>query len=413
MSLTIIVNDSFGLSGELVELIKHCNKIKPKYLVINSRNEDVCDFFITHWRNAIFTRHKFDTVDKLLFKITPNIATQFFCCLDSVDPQINYEQLKLIITNFKESNKRQGMLVNPVNPENYCSPNKISSATSILNRNILLYNRSQFDDGYHYMVSTLLNKPYFPKIKLINKTVLITGVMGGIGIKTAEKYKLEGWSVIGLDLISGGNKRYLDDYYSLDLSKSAKVIGKKMNEILEKYPKIDNLVHVAGLQINRSIEKTKSEQLNKIMKVNLESIYTISQKIFPALKKTLGSMVIINSIHAFQSSENISAYAISKAALLGLTRNFAIEWGKHGINVNGIAPGAVNTPMLMNGLGRRGDQVDLALRKLEERHIMGRIGEPEEIAQLVWNLGTGPKLVNGQTLVADGGASILLSTEVS
>jgi NAD(P)-dependent dehydrogenase (short-subunit alcohol dehydrogenase family) len=242
----------------------------------------------------------------------------------------------------------------------------------------------------------------------VNKSVLITGVLGGIGHATAMKYHKKGWKVIGIDIGSSPH-RWIDQYCHNDLS-NEKEIQTKLSELLNYDLNLTTVVHIAALQINSSLNDTTTEEWDRVMNVNLKSIWLISQMVHPYLKMTQGSLIVINSIHAFATSINIGAYAISKAALLGFVRNLAVEWAPDGIKVNGIAPGAIETPMLMDGLSRRGNDPREELDILKSRHIMGKIGTPAEIADAIYFTGK-TNFMTGQTMIIDGGVSQVLSTE--
>jgi len=417
MTLTIIVN-ARQLSGELRTLINYCLKVKPTFLVINSDDQKVIDYFINHHRKHLTCFKIQSNLRYLIHEVSKTYQTQYYLALNSVDPEITDLFLKLFLNDFKTSNSAYGYLIRSLPSNHLFSTRQSTNDISIINQKILFRNlNSPNPQSIRYMISNM-TLDYYPIETLVNRSVMIFGALGGIGSKIVEKYRKMGWSVIGIDLSPKSEVPYqirsnLNHYYDLDLSSSSRTIRRRMNAILKKVRRIDHLIHAAGLQINGSIKMTRSKDLNRILSVNLKSIYLISQMCFPKLQKTVGSMVVINSIHAYTSSNNISAYAISKAALLGLVRNFAIEWGPHGIRVNGVAPGAINTPMLMDGLSRRGEgDSQKNFRQLQERHLMGRIGQPQEIADLVHFLGVENGFITGQTIIADGGASLILSTEV-
>ena len=131
-----------------------------------------------------------------------------------------------------------------------------------------------------------------------------------------------------------------------------------------------------------------------------------------------GDSAIVNmsSVHAVQTSTNISAYAASKGGILAITRAMAIEFAHEGIRVNAVLPGAVDTPMLRSGLGRgqhSGSSVLDRLDNLARKTVNGRIGQPDEIAQAVYFLADGSQssFMTGQALIVDGGATARLSTE--
>jgi glucose 1-dehydrogenase len=129
-----------------------------------------------------------------------------------------------------------------------------------------------------------------------------------------------------------------------------------------------------------------------------------------------GAIVNVSSVHAVQTSVNISAYAASKGGLLALTRAMAIEFAPDNIRVNAILPGAVDTPMLRAGMSRghvSGGTVYDRLENLARKTVNGRIGQPAEIAHAIYFLAdsTQSSFMTGQALIVDGGATARLSTE--
>jgi NAD(P)-dependent dehydrogenase (short-subunit alcohol dehydrogenase family) len=154
------------------------------------------------------------------------------------------------------------------------------------------------------------------------------------------------------------------------------------------------------------------------MDCNLKAIFILSKFFVPFLQKTSGSIVNIASVHSIASSENIATYAASKAGLIGLTRNMAIEFSKLGIRVNALSPGAVDTKMLRDGLIRNitnptDDMLLEALDKLGKKHLCNRVGNSLEIAKAIYFLSDNnySSFIYGTNLIIDGGATIKLSTE--
>ena len=121
----------------------------------------------------------------------------------------------------------------------------------------------------------------------------------------------------------------------------------------------------------------------------------------------------VSSVQAIATSANIAAYAASKGAMLALTRALAIELASNNIRVNAVLPGAVDTPMLYSGLSRGHLQGDNLVEELGFKHVIGRVGQPQEIAQAVYFLADHSRssFMAGQSLVVDGGATARLSTE--
>ncbi|MEX0598161.1 MAG: SDR family oxidoreductase, partial [Candidatus Paceibacterota bacterium] len=249
-----------------------------------------------------------------------------------------------------------------------------------------------------------------------DKTVLITGVSGGIGRATAFLFKKEGYYVYGTDRVDNshvlGEHEECDKFLKMDLC-DEKAVSEIFKEFSKENKKLDALINIAASQICMPFENISSDSWNELMACNLKSPYFLIQTFLPLLKEAKGSIVNISSIHSFQTSADISAYAISKAGLAGLTRSLAIELGKFGIRVNGICPGAIDTPMLKNGLMRSAGDPLQKMEKLAEKHIMGYIGKPEDIANAILFLADNEKarFITGTHLVVDGGATIKLSTE--
>lgn len=256
---------------------------------------------------------------------------------------------------------------------------------------------------------------------------LIVGSNGGIGQSVTRLFAEEYYYVIGMDLSDKDETNLCDRYYqvdlnSIDLNRSIEELFQDLihNNILQLHA----LVFCAGYQSCQSIMNSSNNEWNTIMNVNLKSVYEIIKMAIPLLKQpkktTSSSIVVISSVHALVSSKNMSIYAISKSALNGLVRSCAIELAEYQIRVNGIAPGAIDTPMLRRGLLFRDQNINSDLKtsmtQLKQRHLQKRIGKPEEIAKLAFFLSdpeTTCHFLTGQTIVADGGASICLSTEIS
>jgi glucose 1-dehydrogenase len=180
--------------------------------------------------------------------------------------------------------------------------------------------------------------------------------------------------------------------------------------------RIDALVNNAAIQVCKPLIETTPDEWDAVMASNVRSVYLSVRHAYPLMRRHGGAIVNVSSVHAIATSANIAAYAASKGAVVALTRALAIELATDHIRVNAVLPGAVNTPMLHAGLNRGRDDSG-NLRELTERlagrHLMGRVGTPEEIAQAVLFLADDQRssFMIGQTLVVDGGATVKLSTE--
>lgn len=230
------------------------------------------------------------------------------------------------------------------------------------------------------------------------KNVLVTGANGGIGQAVCNIFQTNGWNVIKTDLDSG-------DYKS-DLGK-LEDIQKLVRLLTKDYVKLDCLVNCGAMQICKKIQDTSLDEWDKVFNINLKAVYQLVLECLPLFKKSNApSVVNIGSIHSIATSKSIGVYSVSKSALAGLTRTMAVDLSEYGIRVNCISPGAIHTPMLISGLDRGGKNLD----SLKDKHLNGRIGQPGDVAGMVYQVGTN-QFINGSNLVIDGGASICLSTE--
>lgn len=249
-----------------------------------------------------------------------------------------------------------------------------------------------------------------------SKSVLITGTAGGIGHAAAQTFHDAGWTVIGLDYQASDdlNLGVIDQYIQVDLA-DAIALENAIASLQKDHPHLHSVVNNAAYQVCKSVLDTTIAEWDQVMAVNVRAAFLLAKGLYPLLKEARGSIVNVSSVHAIATSANIAAYAASKGALLALTRALAIEFAPE-VRVNALLPGAVNTPMLQSGLHRghlTGENMDDLLSDLGGKTIMGRVGEPKEIAEAVMFLADGDRssFMAGQSLVVDGGALTRLSTE--
>jgi glucose 1-dehydrogenase len=254
-----------------------------------------------------------------------------------------------------------------------------------------------------------------------NHVVLITGAAGGIGRATVKLFAEKGWQVIGVDRKLFAQSE-LEEFPQNGLFIQADIARpEEVHTIFEKAQaftdSLNALVNNAAMQIAKPLIETTVEEWDSVMAANLRSVFLGVKLAHPLLKARGGAAVVnVSSVHAIQTSTNISAYAASKGGLLALTRAMAIELAPDNIRANAILPGAVDTPMLRAGLGRghlNGDNMQDRLDNLALKTVNGRVGTPKEIANAIYFLADNEQssFMTGQALVVDGGATARLSTE--
>ena len=249
------------------------------------------------------------------------------------------------------------------------------------------------------------------------KVVLITGAGGGIGRATVNVFASCGWRVIGVD------RRIINEplpgnviMIHADISREENI--RVVYEQAQAFsPTLDAVINNAAIQVSKPLLETSAEEWDEVMAHNLRSVFLGAKLAYPLLVAAGGGAIVnVSSVHAVSTSKNIAAYAASKGGLLALTRAMAIEFAPDNIRVNAILPGAVDTPMLRAGLDRGhldgGTMLD-RLENLAQKTVIGRVGQPEEIARSIFFLAdsTQSSFMTGQAMIVDGGATARLSTE--
>jgi NAD(P)-dependent dehydrogenase (short-subunit alcohol dehydrogenase family) len=166
---------------------------------------------------------------------------------------------------------------------------------------------------------------------------------------------------------------------------------------------VDILVNAAGVSTHGAVGDLAAEEWDRVIDVNLKGTYLASKHVIPGmLARGAGSIVNLASVEGIEGFEGGSAYNVSKGAVVLLTKNMAIDYGRKGIRVNAICPGFIQTPMLGDVFDAEG--LNAVREKIEDAHQLGRFGEPMEIANGALFLASDEaSFVTGHSLVIDGG----------
>ena len=248
----------------------------------------------------------------------------------------------------------------------------------------------------------------------MDRVALVTGAAGGIGSATARTFAAAGWRVLAVDRQTFSQVPDGVNVLSADVSQE-RAIGVVFDRLTREFGRLDALINNAAIKISRPATTMSVDEWDATLASNLRSAFLTARAGHTLLKAASGAIVNVSSVHAAATSRDVAAYAASKGGVVALTRALAVEFGPDGIRVNAVLPGAVDAPMLHDGLARAGDAEarHLALRHLEERTPLRRIGRPEEIADAIRFLADGEvsSFITGQCLIVDGGALARLSTE--
>ena len=246
-------------------------------------------------------------------------------------------------------------------------------------------------------------------MRVSGKVAIVTGGSRGIGFATAKILSENGAKVI----ITGKDKKRLEKATS-EISGSIGIIGDIRNtqdvknvvsKTVKKFGRIDILVNNAGIFPKiKQLHKIEDNEWDEVLDVNLTGQFRFTREVIPYLQKTSGSIINISSdagLKAYQGF-NADAYSATKAALIILTKCWALEYAKYKIRVNCICPGVVDTDMTKPFLKTQKDK-----EFMNNEHPIGRIGQPNEVAKAVMYFASDDaSWITGAVLAVDGGESI-------
>jgi NAD(P)-dependent dehydrogenase (short-subunit alcohol dehydrogenase family) len=240
-----------------------------------------------------------------------------------------------------------------------------------------------------------------------NKVALITGGATGIGAATALKLAEAGAKVYVLDI----NRTPLNktiEFIECDVSDFSQV-QKAVNHVIKKENKIDLMFLNAGIHLSQNLENTSLEDFEKVLSVNLKGIFYVLKLSLPTMKKQkTGNIVLMGSDQCFIGKKNSFAYGLTKGAIGQITKSTALDCAKFGIRINCVCPGTIKTPLYDNAVKNYANKTGVEIDTIhqEENNVipLGRIGRPEDIANLVlFLLSDSSSFMTGSLVSIDGG----------
>ena len=245
-------------------------------------------------------------------------------------------------------------------------------------------------------------------LDLTGKVAIITGGSRGIGFETAKKFSESGAKVV----ISSKNSKLLKvaadkltntTPIPADVRKE-KEVRQVVEKTIKKFGRLDILVNNAGIFPKiKQLHKISESEWNNVLDVNLNGQFRFTKFSIPHLKKTSGTIINVSSDAGLKAYEgfNADAYSASKAALIVLTKCWALEYSRDKIRVNCICPGVVETDMTLPFLKTKKDR-----EFMDNDHPLGRMGQPEEVAKSILFLASeNSSWTTGAVLAVDGGQS--------
>ncbi|BAB59216.1 glucose 1-dehydrogenase [Thermoplasma volcanium GSS1] len=239
-----------------------------------------------------------------------------------------------------------------------------------------------------------------------DKVAIVTGGSSGIGLAVVDALVRYGAKVVSVSLDEKSDVN-VSDHFKIDVTNEEEV-KEAVEKTTKKYGRIDILVNNAGIEQYSPLHLTPTEIWRRIIDVNVNGSYLMAKYTIPVMLAIgHGSIINIASVQSYAATKNAAAYVTSKHALLGLTRSVAIDYAPK-IRCNAVCPGTIMTPMVIKAAKMEvGEDENAVERKIEEwgrQHPMGRIGRPEEVAEVVAFLASDrSSFITGACLTVDGG----------
>jgi NAD(P)-dependent dehydrogenase (short-subunit alcohol dehydrogenase family) len=249
-----------------------------------------------------------------------------------------------------------------------------------------------------------------------SKIALVTGAGSGIGEAIAKKLSSAGMTVAVCDIDEQGGRRVAEEitaqghtakFYALDVTRETEMTA-VIEQVAAEYGRLDVMVNNAGVgKAGTVIEQTEADW-DLMMNVNAKGAFFGCKHAIKQMLKQGGGGAIVNiaSVAGMVGVLNRAGYCASKAAIVGLTKSAASDFAEQGIRVNAISPGTIASPWIQKILSDNPNP-ETARTQMEQRQPIGRMGTPEEIANLALFLASDEaSFITGSNYVADGGLTV-------
>ncbi len=247
-------------------------------------------------------------------------------------------------------------------------------------------------------------------MKLKNKTAIITGGSNGLGKATAFLFSKEGANVVIADMDENAGQNVVHEikknggnaiFVKVDVSNPDSVAS-LIESSVKEFGKVHILINNAGIVADARLVKMDMDQWQKVIDVNLKGVFICAQAVSKVLiDQGLGGAILnTSSVVGLYGNFGQSNYVASKAGVIGMTKTWARELGKHNIRVNAVAPGFMETEIIKS-------MPEKVINLMKEKTLLGRLGKPDDIANAFLYLASDEgSYVTGTVLSVDGGIII-------
>ena len=240
-----------------------------------------------------------------------------------------------------------------------------------------------------------------------NKVVLITGAGTGIGLSTAKRIASEG-GIVDAGILDDTQANAVSDFHPIMLDvRDERAWESALESIKSEFGGIDVLVNNAGISPTGTAEETSPELWDEVMAVNLRGSFLGCQKSIPLMRSRGGGAIVnLASINGIRGNRRLVAYAATKGAIISMTMSLALVHAQDNIRVNCICPATIDTEMARGMMAEAPDPA-LVEKLMIEKHPIGRIARPEEVAATIAFLASeDASFMTGLAIPVDGGRSI-------
>ena len=237
----------------------------------------------------------------------------------------------------------------------------------------------------------------------MKKVCIVTGGSSGIGLSIVKLFLTKQYQVFNLDI----SPSTYGEFCQCDITKVSEV-SQIINTIAKQGP-IDVLVSNAGIHFSGSIENTSEADLERVFNINVKGAYAAVKSVLPTMKtQNNGAIILMASDQALIAKHNSFAYNLSKASLASMAKTTALDYAQFNIRANAVCPGTIETPLYHQAINNYCEKSGAVKAEVhaEEAALqpLGRLGQAEEVAELVYFLASDKaKFITGSLQVIDGG----------